>query len=100
MCHKVSEGSYYEDPYWPTVQQWCQQNSLPVIGYHYVNSLTPELAGTPTQGVAYRRKVAQKNWFVADSVNPLDPGPHRAPVEIEILHRHRLGPVLPRQVES
>jgi alkylation response protein AidB-like acyl-CoA dehydrogenase len=45
-----------------------------LIGYHYVNSLTPELAGTPTQGVAYRRKVAQKNWFVADSVNPLDPG--------------------------
>jgi hypothetical protein len=45
-----------------------------LIGYHYVNSLTPELAGTPTQGVAYRRKVAQNNWFVADSVNPLDPG--------------------------
>jgi hypothetical protein len=48
-----------------------------LIGYHYVNSLTPELAGTPTQGVAYRRKVAQNNWFVADSVNPLDPGPDR-----------------------
>ena len=36
MCHKVSEGSYYEDPYWPTVQKWCQQHRLPVIGYHYV----------------------------------------------------------------
>ena len=45
-----------------------------LIGYHYVNSLTPELAGTPEQGKAYRRQVAQHNWFVADSVNPLDPG--------------------------
>jgi alkylation response protein AidB-like acyl-CoA dehydrogenase len=45
-----------------------------LIGYHYVNSQMPELAGTPEQGVAYRRKVAQHNWFVADSVNPLDPG--------------------------
>jgi alkylation response protein AidB-like acyl-CoA dehydrogenase len=45
-----------------------------LIGYHYVNSLTPELAGTPEQGAAYRRQVAKHNWFVADSVNPLDPG--------------------------
>jgi alkylation response protein AidB-like acyl-CoA dehydrogenase len=45
-----------------------------LIGYHYVNSLTPELAGTPEQGKAYRRQVAKHNWFVADSVNPLDPG--------------------------
>ena len=29
MCHKVSEGSYYEDPYWPTVQQWCSHNESP-----------------------------------------------------------------------
>lgn len=41
MCHKVSEGNYYEDPYWPTVQQWCEQNSLPVIGYHYVTTDDP-----------------------------------------------------------
>jgi hypothetical protein len=34
----VSEGSYYEDPYWPAVQQWCQDNDLPVIGYHYVTT--------------------------------------------------------------
>jgi len=38
MCHKVSEGNYYEDPYWPTVQQWCQTNNLPLIGYHYVTT--------------------------------------------------------------
>lgn len=38
ICHKVSEGSYYEDPYWPTVQQWCRNHNLPVIGYHYVTT--------------------------------------------------------------
>jgi alkylation response protein AidB-like acyl-CoA dehydrogenase len=31
-----------------------------LIGYHYVNSLTAELAGTPEQGAAYRRQVAQQ----------------------------------------
>ena len=41
MCHKVSEGNYYEDPYWPTVQTWCQQNKLPLIGYHYVTTDDP-----------------------------------------------------------
>ena len=41
MCHKVSEGNYYEDPYWPTVKQWCQQNNLPLIGYHYVTTDDP-----------------------------------------------------------
>jgi hypothetical protein len=41
MCHKVSEGSYYEDPYWPAVQQWCEQNNLPLIGYHYVTTNDP-----------------------------------------------------------
>jgi len=38
MCHKVSEGNYYEDPYWPTVQHWCQQHDLPLIGYHYATT--------------------------------------------------------------
>jgi hypothetical protein len=41
MCHKVSEGSYYEDPYWPAVQQWCEQNNFPLIGYHYVTTDDP-----------------------------------------------------------
>ena len=41
MCHKVSEGNYYEDPYWSTVQGWCQQNKLPLIGYHYVTTDDP-----------------------------------------------------------
>ena len=41
MCHKVSEGNYYEDPYWPTVKQWCQQNNLPLIGYHFVTTDDP-----------------------------------------------------------
>jgi len=41
ICHKVSEGSYYEDPYWLTVQQWCQLSNLPLIGYHYVTADDP-----------------------------------------------------------
>jgi len=41
MCHKVSEGSYYEDPYWPAIQQWCVANDLPLIGYHYVTTDDP-----------------------------------------------------------
>ncbi len=41
ICHKVSEGSYYEDPYWPIVQQWCRHHNLPVIGYHYVTTDDP-----------------------------------------------------------
>ena len=38
ICHKVSEGNYYEDPYWPAIQQWCQQHNLPLIGYHDVTA--------------------------------------------------------------
>jgi Glycosyl hydrolases family 25 len=38
ICHKVSEGNYYEDPYWPAVKQWCATNNLPAIGYHYVTT--------------------------------------------------------------
>ena len=41
VVHKVSEGNYYRDPYWPTVQTWCQQNDLPVLGYHYVTTDDP-----------------------------------------------------------
>jgi hypothetical protein len=41
ICHKVSEGSYYEDPYWPAVKQWCEQHNLPVLGYHYVTTDDP-----------------------------------------------------------
>ena len=41
MCHKVSEGNYCEDPYWPPVQHWCQQHRLPLIGYHYVTTDGP-----------------------------------------------------------
>jgi hypothetical protein len=41
ICHKVSEGNYYEDPYWPAIQQWCAANDLPLIGYHYVTTDDP-----------------------------------------------------------
>jgi len=41
MCHKMSEGNYYEDPYGPGVQQWCAQNGVTFIGYHYVTGDDP-----------------------------------------------------------
>lgn len=41
MEHKVSEGNYYADPYWPTVQAWCESNGVPCIGYHYVTTNDP-----------------------------------------------------------
>lgn len=33
--HKVSEGNYYTDPYWPTVWEWAQSTGNIVVGYHY-----------------------------------------------------------------
>jgi hypothetical protein len=41
MCHKVSEGNYYEDPYWQPVLQASQEAGLAVIGYHYVTTDDP-----------------------------------------------------------
>jgi hypothetical protein len=41
VVHKVSEGDYYEDPYWPIVLQWCQQNNVVCLGYHYVTEDDP-----------------------------------------------------------
>lgn len=41
IIHKVSEGSYYADPYWPAVRDWCSQNTVPCIGYHYVTGDDP-----------------------------------------------------------
>lgn len=34
--HKVSEGNYYTDPYWPTVLQWGRDTGNIIVGYHYV----------------------------------------------------------------
>lgn len=41
MEHKVSEGNYYADPFWPTVRDWCAANDVPCIGYHYVTTDDP-----------------------------------------------------------
>lgn len=38
ICHKVSEGNYYEDPFWPVVQQAAAQIGLLCFGYHYVTT--------------------------------------------------------------
>lgn len=42
MEHKVSEGNYYQDPFWPTVRDWCAHNGVPCIGYHYVTTDNPD----------------------------------------------------------
>lgn len=39
--HKVSEGNYYADPDWSTAKAWCDDNGVPVIGYHYVTTDDP-----------------------------------------------------------
>lgn len=39
--HKVSEGNYYQDSYWPVFQQYCQGNSIPYIGYHCLTNDDP-----------------------------------------------------------
>jgi hypothetical protein len=41
VAHKMSEGSYYADPYGPIAQQWCAQNGLPFIGYPYLSTEDP-----------------------------------------------------------
>lgn len=42
IIHKVSEGAYFEDPFWQPVKQWCQSNNLPCLGYHYVTGDDPD----------------------------------------------------------
>lgn len=41
ICHKVSEGDGYSDPYWQACKEWCQQNNMPCLGYHYVTTDNP-----------------------------------------------------------
>ncbi len=38
---KCSEGTYYRDPYWPVIQQWCKANNFLAIPYHYVTTEDP-----------------------------------------------------------
>lgn len=41
VCHKMSEGNHYIDPYGALAQTWCQQNNFPFIGYHWVTTEDP-----------------------------------------------------------
>lgn len=38
---KVSEGNYYQDPYWPVTLEAANAVGLPVVGYHYVTTNDP-----------------------------------------------------------
>jgi len=44
-----------------------------LLGYHYVNSVMPELYGTAAQKAHFYRETAQNNWYWGDAVNPRDP---------------------------
>lgn len=61
ICHKVPEGNYYEDPYWPTVQQWCQHNNFSLIGYHYVTTDDPA-SQAPTWLANNGGPIAMLDW--------------------------------------
>ena len=41
VCHKVTEGASYRDPYWPAVRDWCKTHGMLLIGYHYVRTGGP-----------------------------------------------------------
>lgn len=44
-----------------------------LLGYHYVNSVMPQLYGTPEQKAYFYRNLSEHNWYSGDSVNPRDP---------------------------
>ncbi|MBV9388918.1 MAG: acyl-CoA dehydrogenase family protein [Chroococcidiopsidaceae cyanobacterium CP_BM_ER_R8_30] len=44
-----------------------------LLGYHYVNSVTPQLFGTAAQKHKFYTDLAKSNWYFGDSVNPRDP---------------------------
>lgn len=41
VCHKVSQGSDYQDPYWKACRAWCEANDLSWLGYHYATTDDP-----------------------------------------------------------
>jgi alkylation response protein AidB-like acyl-CoA dehydrogenase len=45
-----------------------------LLGYHYLNAIIVELLGNPIQVAGLRGGLLQEQWFLGDSVNPLDPG--------------------------
>lgn len=49
ISHKVTEGTYYRDPYWAAVLAQARASGLIAIGYHYVTTDSPA-----AQAAAYR----------------------------------------------
>ncbi len=45
-----------------------------LLGYHYLNYLSAVLVATPAQKTEIDHGLVAENWFLGDSVNPLDPG--------------------------
>lgn len=41
VCHKVTEGAYYQDRFWQPVKEWCDSNGVMAFGYHYVTEDDP-----------------------------------------------------------
>jgi Glycosyl hydrolases family 25 len=61
IVHKVSEGSYYEDPYWPVVLAAANAAGLPCLGYHYVTEDPPGAQAAMWVGNG-GGKVAMMDW--------------------------------------
>ena len=45
-----------------------------LLGYHYLNAIIVELLGTSGQIASLHDGLLREQWFLGDSVNPLDPG--------------------------
>ena len=45
-----------------------------LLGYHYLNYLSAVLGATMAQKTAIDHGIIAEDWFLGDSVNPLDPG--------------------------
>lgn len=44
-----------------------------LLGYHYVNSVVPELSGTLEQKIHFYTETARNDWYWGNAVNPRDP---------------------------
>lgn len=45
-----------------------------LLGYHYLNYLSAVVGALPVQRAQIEHGIVEDNWFLGDSVNPLDPG--------------------------
>lgn len=42
VMHKVTQGSGFQDAFWPVFRQWCETNDTSWLGYHYCDTSDPD----------------------------------------------------------